>query len=53
MGRTGRFSNLTVATGHGMMGLSLAPITGQLTAEVISGERYSIDITLLNPDRYG
>jgi D-amino-acid dehydrogenase len=53
MGRSGRFDNLTVATGHGMMGLSLAPITGQLTAEVISGEAPSIDISLLSPDRYG
>jgi D-amino-acid dehydrogenase len=35
-----------------MMGLSLGPITGKLISEVIAGERPSLDLTLLNPDRY-
>jgi D-amino-acid dehydrogenase len=35
-----------------MMGLSLAPITGRLTSEIIAGEKPSIDLTLLSPDRY-
>jgi D-amino-acid dehydrogenase len=52
IGRTGRFNNLAIATGHSMMGLSLGPITGQLMAEILSGEKPSIDITPLNPDRY-
>lgn len=52
LGRTRRFANLTIATGHAMMGLSLAPITGQLVAELISGETPSIKIDLLNPDRF-
>ncbi len=52
MGRTAQFSNLVVATGHAMMGLSLGPITGKLMAEVLSGERTSIDLSLLDPDRY-
>lgn len=52
VGRTQRFGNLTLATGHAMMGLSLGPITGQLVAEIISGEKPSFDLTLLNPDRY-
>ena len=34
LGRTRRFSNLILATGHAMMGLSLAPITGELVAEL-------------------
>src|SRR5437762_12746756 len=33
IGRPRRYKNLTVATGHAMMGLSLGPITGRLTAE--------------------
>jgi D-amino-acid dehydrogenase len=53
VGRTTRFSNLCLATGHAMLGLSLGPITGKIAAEIISGETPSIDITLLNPDRYG
>ena len=52
VGRTGRYPNLSIATGHAMMGLSLGPITGKLMAEILSGERPSIDIQLLDPDRY-
>ena len=52
LGRTACASNLTIATGHAMMGLSLAPITGQLVAQIVSGEKPSQDLTLLNPDRY-
>ena len=52
VGRTARYPNFSIATGHAMMGLSLAPITGKLMAEILSGERPSIDIQLLDPDRY-
>ncbi|HVY69905.1 MAG TPA: FAD-dependent oxidoreductase [Verrucomicrobiae bacterium] len=52
LGRTTRYANLTIATGHAMMGLSLGPITGKLVAEILSGERPAIDLTLLDPDRY-
>ena len=37
VGRTHRFRNLSIATGHSMMGVSLAPITGRLVADVLSG----------------
>ncbi len=52
LGRTARYRNLSVATGHAMMGLSLGPITGKLMAEILSDETPSIAIALLNPDRY-
>ena len=52
LGRTTKFSNLVVATGHAMMGLSLGPISGKLVSEIVSGEKSSFDLTLLNPDRY-
>ena len=52
IGRTRRYENLTIATGHAMLGLSLGPITGKLVAEVLSGEKPSIDMALLDPDRY-
>jgi D-amino-acid dehydrogenase len=52
VGRTRSFSNLVIATGHAMMGLSLGPITGKLVAETISGEAPCIDIGPLHPDRY-
>ena len=52
LGRTAKYSNLTIATGHAMMGLSLGPITGKLVSEILGNEKPSIDLALLNPDRY-
>ncbi len=52
IGRFARHENLCAATGHAMMGLSLAPITGQLVAEILSGEKPSIAIDSLRPDRF-
>jgi D-amino-acid dehydrogenase len=52
LGRTAAAPNLTIATGHAMMGLSLAPVSGQLVAALIDGETPGIDLTILSPDRY-
>jgi D-amino-acid dehydrogenase len=52
IGRCSRYANLSVATGHAMMGLSLGPITGKLMAAVLSGESPEIDLAALSPDRY-
>lgn len=52
VGRTEKFANLSLATGHAMMGLSLGPITGKLMAELLSGETPQFDLSLLSPDRY-
>ena len=53
VGRLARYSNCSVASGHAMMGLSLGPITGRLMSEILSGEKPSIDLSLLKPDRFG
>ncbi|HSI64781.1 MAG TPA: FAD-dependent oxidoreductase, partial [Candidatus Saccharimonadia bacterium] len=52
LGRTQRFTNLCVATGHAMMGLSLGPVTGRIVAEILDGEQPEINLPLLSPDRY-
>jgi len=52
VGRTKTLSNLSVGTGHAMMGLSLGPITGQLLAETLADETPSIGQAMLDPDRY-
>ena len=52
LGRTRQFNNVTIATGHAMMGLSLGPITGKLVSEILADSRPSIPIHLLDPDRY-
>jgi D-amino-acid dehydrogenase len=52
LGRTQKFSNLILATGHAMMGMSLSPITGKIVSEILSGEPPVFDLRLLSPDRY-
>ena len=52
LGRTGRYSNLIVATGHAMLGITLGPVTGRLAAEILAGDPPALDISLLSPDRY-
>ncbi len=52
LGRTKKLANLTLATGHAMMGLSLAPVTGRLMTQLLSDEKPDIDLALLSPDRF-
>jgi D-amino-acid dehydrogenase len=52
VGRPAGLANLVLATGHAMMGLTLAPVTGRLVAELMSGERPSQDLGPLSPDRF-
>ena len=40
-----KIKNLTIATGHAMMGLSLAPASGKLVSELLLGKKTSVDIT--------
>jgi D-amino-acid dehydrogenase len=41
--RSPRLDNVMVAVGHNMLGISMAPSTGRLVAEVLSGDRPHID----------
>jgi D-amino-acid dehydrogenase len=52
LGRTRAAGNLIVATGHSMMGVSLAPVTGDIVAQLAGGEPPRFDLALLSPDRY-
>jgi D-amino-acid dehydrogenase len=52
IGRDARVGNLILATGHAMMGISLAPLTGQLVAEIVTGAPRSIALPLLSPTRF-
>jgi len=53
LGRTAKFSNLIIATGHAMMGMSLSPVTGRIVSEIIGGDKPAFDLRRLSPDRYG
>ncbi len=52
IGRFGRYANLSTASGHAMLGLTLAPISGLLITEVLTGKKPSVDLSLLNPNRF-
>jgi D-amino-acid dehydrogenase len=52
IGRPRALSNLVVATGHAMLGVTLGPITGRLCAQIVPGERPGVDLAALSPDRY-
>ncbi len=51
IGRTSKWNNLTIATGHAMMGWSLGPATGKLVSEIITGKKLSMNIQGLAPER--
>lgn len=53
IGRSGVVDNLSVATGHGMWGLILAPVTAQLIADAITGSAAISGERWLSPDRFG
>ncbi len=52
IGRSQKLSNLVVSGGHGMMGLSLAPVTGKLVAELIDEAKLSVEIANYQVDRF-
>jgi D-amino-acid dehydrogenase len=52
IGRTHQAKNLIIATGHAMLGLSLAPITGKIVSDLVENKEHRFPSPLLSPDRY-
>jgi D-amino-acid dehydrogenase len=52
IGKTKKYKNLVIASGHAMMGLSLAPATGKLVQQIIDNQATTVDIGLYKPERY-
>jgi D-amino-acid dehydrogenase len=52
IGRPAAYENLVIATAHAALGFTLAPITGRVVAELVTGATPSYDLTLLDPDRF-
>jgi len=46
------FSNLFLASGHAMMGLSLGPVSGRLVADLLAGDMPFRSIDGLSPNRF-
>jgi D-amino-acid dehydrogenase len=53
IGRSQRIENVVFATGHAMKGLHLAPATGSLVADVVTGQPPEHDLEPFSPDRFG
>lgn len=51
IGRVSHWKNLSLATGHAMMGWSLGPVTGKMIAQIISGKPTSMSLHALHPER--
>ncbi|NNE02878.1 MAG: FAD-dependent oxidoreductase [Eudoraea sp.] len=51
IGRPKGWDNVTIATGHAMMGWSLGPATGKLVSEIISEKTLSMNIEGFHPER--
>ncbi|QDT12838.1 FAD-dependent oxidoreductase [Planctomycetes bacterium K23_9] len=53
LGRTAKWSNLVVSTGHAMMGISLAMVSAEIVANLLSHQTPEIEgLRMLSPDRY-
>lgn len=52
IGVSPKHRNLFLATGHGMLGMSMSAITGRLIAELLDGRKPSIDVAPYAPDRF-
>lgn len=51
--RSPAMENVYLATGHGMLGLTLAPVTGKLIAELIGGRSPHVDVAPMSVRRFG
>ena len=51
IGRSSICNNLIIATGHAMMGWSMATATGLITSEILEGKKTSLNIESYSPDR--
>ena len=52
VGRTKKYDNLLIGTGHAMLGWTLGPVTGKLLAQSILRSGFNNISSLLSVDRY-
>ncbi len=53
IGYSARWKNLMLATGHGMLGVTMSAVTGEIVAQLLSGGETVIDPEPLSPLRFG
>lgn len=52
IGKTDKYKNLVIASGHAMLGLSLGAATGKLVSEIINNEPASVNLKPFDPCRF-
>ena len=52
IGPAPKLSNVHLATGHNMLGVSLATATGKLVAEMMTGRDPHLDVSAFSPARF-
>jgi D-amino-acid dehydrogenase len=52
IGRVPRLSNTLLATGHNMLGLTLAPVTGKMIADLVAERHTDMPLEALSPTRF-
>lgn len=52
IGRIKKYSNVTIATGHSMLGLSLGAGTGKLVDEIVNNQQTSMDMGPFSVERF-
>lgn len=52
IGRWKDGSSVIIATGHAMMGLSLAPVTGRMVSDIVTSHESVSSVAKLNPSRF-
>ncbi len=52
IGKSPNHSNLILATGHAMLGLSLGPGTGQVVTELVNGKETAFDLSPFRLERF-
>ena len=52
LGRAARVQNLLLATGHGMLGVTMSAATGLLASELLTGRATTLDLLPFSPARF-
>ena len=52
IGRVEGIDNLVLATAHAMLGITLAPVTGEIVAGLVGGEPQRHDVEPFSPARF-
>jgi len=53
IGFSARWKNLMLATGHGMLGVTMSAATGEIVAQLLTGSETALDPAPLSPFRFG